>query len=437
MPPEVAELTVHPAPAPSPVLPCRLLPPLSEQLPGTAAPFYADAFMALRQTNVDDSTWRKMQSDWINGPLEEVPRQEAEAALARFEPVFRSIDRAARRATYGWEYPPSNYMQVIRTLETKLSSFRTLGRLILLRTRLQILRGEHEAAIRSLQTGYVMARHLAEQPTMLNALGGIAIAGVMNHGLRDLIQAPGAPNLYWALTALPSPMFDLQPALDFESATLRRMFPEFESATQGGYTPQQWAALYARIVGEPAGSVAAWRSSAEPPSSAAAVLRKVAAGTVMIAAAYPKAREILEARGFSEPELEAMSHAEVAVRGVFHAYQAQCHQMAKWCRVPYWQAEAGIEQARAEAEELGQVGLLPLAQGDAQGTPADLRHGYSAATRLQRHLAGLRCVEAIRLYAAEHYEAPKRADETAGRPAPVNPFTGTYDARLPLAWDEV
>jgi hypothetical protein len=132
-----------------------------------------------------------------------------------------------------------------------------------------------------------------------------------------------------------------------------------------------------------------------------------------------------------------MSHAEVAARGVFHAYRVQCDEMAKWCRVPNWQAEAGIEQARAEAEKLRQVGLLPMARSDVQGAPADLRHAYSAATRLQRHLAGLRCVEAIRLYAASHYEAPQRADEAAGRTVPVNPFTGTYDARLPLAWDDI
>ena len=49
MEPEVREIVIRPAGPPCPALKYRLLPPLSDQAPGLAAPLYAQAFLAMQE----------------------------------------------------------------------------------------------------------------------------------------------------------------------------------------------------------------------------------------------------------------------------------------------------------------------------------------------------------------------------------------------------
>jgi len=73
---------------PRPGLKYRLLPGRSEQLPGVAAPLYAQAFLALQERKLDDSTWKKLQDDWLRAPLEELPREELGKALSQMARHF-------------------------------------------------------------------------------------------------------------------------------------------------------------------------------------------------------------------------------------------------------------------------------------------------------------------------------------------------------------
>jgi hypothetical protein len=203
---DVREIVIHPAPVPRPALKYRLLPRLSDQVPGVAAPLYAQAFLAIQERKVDDKTWLKMRSDWINEmPLEELPKEEAAEALGKMEAVLRCADQAARRARFGLELPPRDYEPIVSIGRSQALAFREVARLLKLRIRVQILEGDLEGAVRTLQTGYAMARHCAEQPTTLNGLVALALTDIMSHSLQELIQSPGAPNLYWAITALPDP----------------------------------------------------------------------------------------------------------------------------------------------------------------------------------------------------------------------------------------
>ena len=159
MEPEVREIVIHPAGPPRPALKYRLLPPLSEQVPGLAAPLYAQAFLAMQKRKVDEATWEKLQAKWPNMPLEELPRKEIATALAQMAAVLECVDQAARRPRYGSDLTPQNYAQILPTLPTQVMAFRTLMRLLLVRVRHQILELDREGAIRSFQTGYAMARH--------------------------------------------------------------------------------------------------------------------------------------------------------------------------------------------------------------------------------------------------------------------------------------
>ena len=86
--------------------------------------------------------------------------------------------------------------------------------------------GKFDDAARTLQTGYALARHAGEGPTLMHGLVGIAIASVMNKQLETWVQTPGSPNLYWALTDLPVSFIDLRKCLQGERIWIENIFPQ-------------------------------------------------------------------------------------------------------------------------------------------------------------------------------------------------------------------
>ena len=87
-----------------------------------------------------------------------------------------------------------------------------VGTLLTLRIRYELAEGRPDKAARTLQIGFAMARHVAEEPTLISALVGMAFAGLMENRLEEFVQQPDAPNLYWSLTDLPRPFIDLRKA---------------------------------------------------------------------------------------------------------------------------------------------------------------------------------------------------------------------------------
>lgn len=414
MPPHVRKLLVAPAAAPRPALARQLLPRLADARHGTAAPLYLQAFLSLQERTVDDQTWVKLGPEWMNMPLEDLPQDQVERAISQLETTFGCVDRAARRAHYGAGFPPEAPEEVLRTIEFEMGAFRTVTRLLAVRIRLQTLQGGYDGAIESLQTGYAMARHSAERPTVLSCLVGIAITAIMNQRAGELIQAPDAPNLYWALSTLPEVPIDLAPALDYESAALAGTFPEFAEAVQSGATPDEWRALYRRVVFP--------STDHRYGEDGTPLFGSDETADTLIEKCRDTARANLAASGTAESELDRMSPAEIATRGLFDAYRTQYDELAKLHRLPFWQADPHLAEARNRIESLGRIGLMP---NGGLGLPGDLTVVIRASARLRRYQAGLRCVEAIRLYAAVHDgRLPERLEDVSEVPIPLNPHTG-------------
>src|SRR5262249_60514752 len=66
------------------------------------------------------------------------------------------------------------------------------------------------------QTLFAMSRHLGEHPTFIGDLVGIAVAFVAIGPLEEMLEQPGCPNMYWALTNLPNPLVPLDKGADGE-----------------------------------------------------------------------------------------------------------------------------------------------------------------------------------------------------------------------------
>ena len=97
--------------------------------------------------------------------------------------------------------------------------------LLSLRVRLEIAEGHFDKAAVTLRIGFALARNTGETDTLISYLVGTAIAGIMNNQLDQFIAQPGAPNLYYTLTDLPTPLLSMRKALQGERISAYGTFP--------------------------------------------------------------------------------------------------------------------------------------------------------------------------------------------------------------------
>src|SRR5207248_10401531 len=114
----------------------------------------------------------------------------------------------------------------------------------------------------------------------------------------------------------------------------------------------------------------------------------------------------------------------------FLEYDQLFDEMTKWQTFPYWEASKGTEEAerltKLAKEKAGRLILsdapaIPLAP---LVLPA-LQKVMTARVRLDRRIAALRCVEAVRLYGAAHgAKLPATLGAIKEVPIPTDPGTG-------------
>jgi tetratricopeptide (TPR) repeat protein len=410
---EVVEMTVHPARPPRAALEHRLLPSYLEKTYGNAAPLYGKACLLLAQHEARDKAVDDAVA-WIKVPVDQLPCTEVRATLARFEAVLGQLRLASRRTHCDWGLPIWESENPYGIQLPELQGSRDLARLIALEARLAIAEGRFDEAIGSLETGFALARHVADQSTLIGGLVGIAIASMMTNQLEALVQLPNAPNLYWTLTALPAPLVDLRDAIEMESVAVYLMLPQFAEVKSTKYTPAQWEALF-----DEEEIIAKFESLLElEPAEMAARKRQLKEA---FERALPVAKRDLVAWGYSQEELDRMPESQVVVLHTALRFDELRDGMFKWFYLPYWQAEQGIQAAQKEVDESGKSEAIGLAN---ILLPA-VAKCKAVVTRSERRIAALRAIEAIRLYAAVHEgKLPKSLDEVIEVPIPVNPFTG-------------
>lgn len=186
-----------------------LLPPPALLTDGDAVPLYEKAIKTLPP----DTDWVQIDG-WLAMPLGQLPQQEVRVVLERQRESLDSVARAARCRECKW---PKLTTEAVMA---NLAQYRRLGFAVRLRTRYEIARGNHDGAILVMQTGFGMGRHLAQAPTLIQFIVGVAIAGMMRTEVEEFVQAGEAPNLYVALAALPKPFADVEKAIDSENKVM-------------------------------------------------------------------------------------------------------------------------------------------------------------------------------------------------------------------------
>src|SRR5205823_3498079 len=109
-----------------------------------------------------------------------------------------------------------------------VQQLRSLANGLKVRFRAEVAMGQFDDAIRTAKTMFALSRNLGEHPTIIGNLVGIAIAFTAIEPLEELLEQPGCPNLFWALTTLPSPFITLVMGMEGERTLLLAEFRDLD-----------------------------------------------------------------------------------------------------------------------------------------------------------------------------------------------------------------
>ncbi len=335
--------------------------------------------------------------------LKDLPKEEIRAYLAHFATALRIADQAARCDHCDWELPPFKIQDIDFPLEN-IQHLRILAALLTTRSMLELSESRFDDDVRTLQTGFALARDIGKGNTLIQDLVGIAVGAIMFGQVEQWEQVSGSPNLFWALTDLPAPLVNTAPAMRSELTTLYRSFPPLKeilrSSDKGAMSEEEVNRIIAEmykdweaIIGQ---DVPDWQ-------------RKFGAAALVLKT-YPAAKKYLKERGRTDEQLDAMPAAQVVLLYYVEQYDEVKDDYLKWMNVPPWQARPGLEEAGKKVRDIGPtanpilVSLLPAVE-----------KVYGARVRIENAADYLRCAEALRYL--RHDSRRQAAGEAVGRPA--------------------
>ena len=227
-PPEtMVRLSVSPAPAPRPALRYVLLPELTELTPGNPIEGYLKCYLEQYRFTFNESRFEDRET------LLAMPLEVADAAKPReLGPRCARPDRPGGTSRQGRLANPAQ--DEVRRLSDLASrppgDCDGLARSLQARFRSEVASGQLDDAIRTAKTMFAMARHMGEHPCVIGDMVGIAIANLAIAPLEEMLEQPGCPNLYWALTNLPDPLISMRPGMDGERMMVAILFRDLDQA---------------------------------------------------------------------------------------------------------------------------------------------------------------------------------------------------------------
>ena len=403
------KLELRPAAEPSPALKYQLLPDVPDQSPGNAALLYYRAF------SPDWYGWRKQPKVYekidaaMSAPL--AAMQRADLGVGNeLHPVAVSSIWLARCEYCDWDLTNRVRAEGIGMLLPDMQGFRELSKLLALRTRFYIADRQYDKAVHSLQTGLMMSHQVSEAPVLICTLVGASSAETQLAEVMTLIQAPGAPNLYWALTGLPRPFIDMRKGFGGEKLLLLAEMPLLKDIELSHFGPEQVKALAAQFE-----TALSWDDSRSRAWQGHM-------GLVALAIrAYPTAKQRLLAQGWKAEDLEELPTLQVVCIHAMREYKKVRDAGFKWVSLPDWQARPELQRVQLEMmARRANSGPEPFLDLIAPGLQV-----CKAVWRIERRIAALRIIEAIRLYAAANDgRLPARLADIHIVPVPDDPTTG-------------
>ncbi len=412
------QMLVTPAGQPRPALKYQLELDSRRRHAGNAVPYYYRALLLLQQIPVEKSKeYVQKEQTWLHCPLDQLPKSEVETWLQAYAASVNQLEEATIREHCDWDLRPEklNGFDAVAFLLPEYQEMRTLARVLRVKVRLELARGDLDAAVDSLRMAYRMARDVGSCPFLVGSLVGTAIVGTMNEATIELIATPQSPNLFWAVASLPRPLINIRNAMETERRMPEQIFPWLADAEQRQRSTAEWQATYQESIKTLQGLA----GTVQPEPEWFWLL----AGTAFAVKNYPVAKRELVGQGFLAEQLESMPVGQVlaiySARKVRYAYD----ELFKVGYLPYPQAMTAANRA---LESLKAEGLLtgdhldPIVSVLLPAVGLVLK----AQCRSERDLQSIMLLEALRMHAAEHHQWPETLDDISLVPVPINPATG-------------
>lgn len=409
-------LTVTPSAAVDPPLKYRLLPENASLTRGNAAGGYYRSMILAKEVR-DFSKYDELLGNAFGDDAKPIPADKGKQILNAMSTTLKELDRAARRDHCNWDLPFKE--EGFSMLLPEFQQSRSLARLLRYKAETEIAARQFNAAERTLQTTFAMGRDVARAPLLITGLVGVAEANLAIEQIQNWIATPASPNLFWALASFPRPFIDGAAAVEQELDIIRTMFPEVFAFDDSPKTPEQWQTLLNR---------ASKRilEYSQPNSKLdllpGTTLRDQAMGFGIALKVYPNAKQALIAAGKSTREVEAMPVAQVVLLHTRDVFNRLAQQYLRWWSMPYPIAQPGMEQEnnslvqrRVNFDEGVPIASLLM--------PA-FNQAMTAFVRLDRKIAAMAVVEALRLHAHTTGKLPDSLDDIKSLPIPPDPMTG-------------
>jgi hypothetical protein len=393
------QLSVAPAKAPEPALKYQLLPELREMKPGNPVQAYLKCYLEQYRFVFDSEEFDRRKT-LLAMPLEEPPVSAA-PELGAF--ALAQVDAAARLDNPDWQFLLKLRADGFGAQIPDVQAMRVLGRALAVRFRSEIAEGRINDALRTAKTMFAMSRHMADHPIFISNLVGIAIASMAIEPLEALLQQPGCPNLYWALTNLPDPLVPINKGLQGERLSLWGFSHDLDStAPMSAEQIQKFINNVGKLLGD------------NLPANGAGGVRGYLAARTSVPEKMVAARKRLVESGLPEALVKSLPPDQVVLLDEERELHSRFDEIAKIMLFPAWQFEALLEKPSPAKRDQAVFAdaLLP--------SQANMRR---ALARLEQRIALLRVVEALRMHAALHDGAfpAKLSDNSV--PLPSDPIT--------------
>jgi hypothetical protein len=412
---EEIRLTVHPAAVPAPPMRFRLLPDLVDQIPGNAALLYLTAAQQMALSRGEPENFPPGNDDekidqWLEMPVQNLPREEARALLKRYEGALRQYRLASLRDHCDFDLPYRT--EGFRTLLPFLGDARSLARLASLSARLKMASNDFEGAIADLSLPITQARHLDNQAFLVQLLVAEGIDLLALKQVQELIAQEHSPNLYWALGDLPQPLLNLRSAANMERASAYFTLPQLKDARNGKLTASQWREAL-ETMSQVRGDMGLHSFGGGRPEQFMLALLSVKE--------YPQAKQYLIDHNTPAPQVEAMDAAQVIGLHQVAQFEHYSQELDKGLTLPYWQGLKIIDSAENQVHQIISSNPWSLVGIFNPG----IKQACTTVASGDRRVALWRTVEAIRAYAAAHDgKPPARLQDLKQTPAPLDPMTG-------------
>jgi hypothetical protein len=398
-PETLIRLNVRPTPAPKPALRYQLLPELREMSPGN--PIHNYLRCSVEQQGVFfDKEALKRREDLLVMPLQELA---VRGSQDYGRVALSQADRAARLDNPDWQILLKLKADGIGVLIPDVQALRPVAAALKVRFRAEVALGRFDDAIDTAKTLFAMSRHLGEHPTFVGNLVGIAVAYNAISPLEEMLEQPGCPNLYWALSNLPDPLVPLD-----KGAAGERMWTSWVFHDLDATSPMSAEQIKTFIAHKDE------FFGVENPTKEGRGVRGWLDARTKDEAVVRAARRRLVEHGIPEARSLSFPPNQVILLDELREFEVRFDDLMKAITLPAWQYEADIAGTPSKKE--------PALFADAL-VPAVFTV-RRAQGRLEQRIALLRHVEALRLYAAGHEGAWPAGLSAVPVPLPDDPFTG-------------